>query len=669
VTASPGAVVAFWDGGDLRLGVVAGEEKQRVSVVVEGGRAERIPHARIAFEIERAGAPPGPGADAREAAGSRAAAARERVESLASRIEVPILWDLARETPEAETEALADLALGSRTGEARAALVTALLRDAAHFVRKGDRWLPRDSAAVEEIEGQRRRTSERRTLRERALAAIAESAATGVFTPSGDAEERRFLEALEETAVHGPDASESARDAALAAVSAAGVRFDRSDEGAFRLLRRLGRFDSDDENLAILRHRLRTEFPEEVLARAAAAAARGFDRETRADLTDLPVVTIDDARTLEIDDGLSIEPLGDGLVRVGVHIADPAAFVESGDPVDREALARGVTHYFPDRRLPMLPGAISEDAASLLPGADRPALTFLVDVDGTGEVVAYDILRSVVRSRRRLDYDEADRLEGAGLAGLLAVAELRERRRIAAGAISIGVPEAEPHVDGQGNIAVERRDPRSPAHRLVSEMMLLAGTVAAAFAVDRGFPMIYRRQAAGEPRGDAPSVETDPLVAARAARRGLRRGEIGPKAGPHAGLGLPAYAQVTSPLRRFQDLAAHRQIAAALRGSAPVYDAEALQRIAAMTERADAEGRRAERVADRYWLLRFLEGRTGEPVDAVVVEREPRAVVVLLETMIEEPLRAPVRAGVGERIRLRIERVNARADLLRLRPE
>jgi exoribonuclease-2 len=664
--------VAFWDGPSLAIAVVAGEEKQRVSLILEGGRAERVPHARIAIEVERPGLVPAATHEARVAAGARARAAREKVEGLAARIDVTVLWELVKETASPETDAsLADLALGRATGEERAALVTALVRDATHFVRRGDRWEPREAAAVAEILSQRSRSSEKRSARARALAALSSAVATGVWAPSGDAEERRYLEALEEVAVHDQDARETARDAALEAIEASGLPFDRPDEGAFRLLRRLGVFASDDENLAIHRYRLRRDFPEDVVSAAQRASARGFSRDRRADLTGLSILTVDDASTREIDDGLSVEALSGERRRIGVHIADPAAFVEPGDPVDREALARGITHYFPDARLPMLPGSISEDAASLLPGADRPALSFLVDVDASGDVVAFEILRSIVRSRERLDYDEADSLVTGGrrdLAELLAVADLREGRRIEAGAVTIGLPEVQPHVDGNGRVTLERRDPRSPAHRLVSEMMLLAGTVAAGYCAERGLPTIFRRQAAAEPR--ASRLEgAPPLVAARALRRGMKRGETGPRPGPHAGLGLPAYTQVTSPLRRFQDLVAHRQIGASLEGRPPVYDPEALQRIAAGTERAEIDGRRAERSADRYWLLRALEDTTGQLVEAVVVEREPRTVVVLVDTMLEEPLRFPIPAEIGSVLRLRIERVNPRADLVRLRPE
>ena len=159
---------------------------------------------------------------------------------------------------------------------------------------------------------------------------------------------------------------------------------------------------------------------------------------------------------------------------------------------------------------------------------------------------------------------------------------------------------------------------------------------------------------------------TDP-VRVRQVRRQLRRAEVGIQPGAHAGLGLPAYAQATSPLRRYQDLTLNRQIAAVLAGGAPAHAAAELQRIAASTERAELEGRRAERASDTYWLLRYLEGKVGEEVEGTVVEVDPGPIVLLEETLFEE--RVPGLAGtpVGARVRLRVQRVNPRAGRLLLR--
>jgi exoribonuclease-2 len=150
--------------------------------------------------------------------------------------------------------------------------------------------------------------------------------------------------------------------------------------------------------------------------------------------------------------------------------------------------------------------------------------------------------------------------------------------------------------------------------------------------------------------------------------RTLRRGEIALEPAPHWSLGLPAYAQVTSPIRRFQDLASHRQIAAYLSGHPLPYDAAALRRIAASTEQADAEARLAERAADEYWVLRYLERHAGRKIDGIVVEVAPRTVVLLDETRTEQPVAELHGAALGDRVQLRVERVRPRAGILHLRP-
>ena len=672
--AAPGSVVAWWDGALLTLSVAAGEEKQRVRLVLEGGHEERVAPARIAFEIE-SGRVPASTPEARRDAGRRVAAVEARVGALAATVDVTSLWELFIEAGEPQDDrTLADLALGSADGVNRAAVVRAFLADGLRFVRKGTGWEARSRAAVEEIELQRSRTAARDAGRRAAVEAFGRAASGGAFEPSGSPEERRYLEALEDLAVQDLDAPESARGLAIEALEGAGIRFDRPGEGAFRLLRRLGRFASDDENLSVLRYGLRTEFPEETIAHAREAGRRGFDREGRADLTALEVVTVDGPATREIDDGLSIADVPGGGFRIGIHIADPSAFVLPGDPVDAEALARAVTHYLPDRRLTMLPEPISEEAASLIAGEDRPALSFLVDLDGEGEVATFEILRSIIRPRARLTYDEADRAVETGegphagaLRSLARLAAAREARRIAAGAVRIAVPEVDVKVAADGRIVLERSDSGSPGHKLVSEAMVLAGSLGARFCTERGLPAIYRRQAPPD-RVVAPALgEGVDFVAARALRRSMRKGEVSLQPGPHAALGLPAYAQVTSPLRRYQDLAVHRQIARALAGEPPEYDAESLQRIAATTEAAEADGRRAERASERYWLLRYLEQSGDAPVEAIVVDVVPRPVVLLLETLLEEPAQGLAGVELGARLTLRVERVNPRADLLVLR--
>jgi len=214
---------------------------------------------------------------------------------------------------------------------------------------------------------------------------------------------------------------------------------------------------------------------------------------------------------------------------------------------------------------------------------------------------------------------------------------------------------------------LERMEAGSPARRAVAEAMVLAGEVAARTCLEAGLPAIYRRQA---PPTDLAGVRRERIsdpVQVRRVRRRMLRAEVGTTAGRHAGLGLDAYVQVTSALRRFQDLATQRQIAAHLAGRKPPCDKDAMQRIAAATERAEADARRAERAVNDYWILRYLAAEPDREVEAIVVETEPRPIVQLVETLWEQHVPSIAGATLGEHVWLRIERVNPRAGLLTLR--
>jgi len=669
--------VLWWNGGALEFGLVAGEDKGRARVLPVRGREERIRSSRVALELH-----PGAAPGARGPSGAEALAEFERrVRAAAERVDVRMVWEIvvegrAPDVPgaEASLEELSGLAFARPTDEAQAATLLALLADGLHFTRRPAGWLPRTREAVEALLQEREAVAQREAQRHELFATLAAVAAGGEFRPRGHELERRYLDALEQLAVRDVEAADSARELALEALAASRLRYLRPHEGAFRLLRRLGRFAGDDENLQPLRFGLRTAFPAPVLDLARARARAPLDRGARADLTGLEAVSIDGPFTRDIDDLLSVEPRGEDGLRLGVHIADPAAFVEPGDALDAEAGARGLSHYMPDLRIPMLPAEIAEQAASLAAGAERPALSFLIDLSAAGEVVGFTVQRAVVRSAARLTYADGDAVlaQGSGafhdLLGRLArIATLRREARTRAGAVAFQAPEVDLHVLEDGTIAVERLPAESLSRAAVSEAMILAGDVAARWCQRSGVPAIFRRQAPPAELPEAWRAGARDAATLRRVRRSLRRAEVSLTAGPHAGLGLAAYVQVSSPLRRYQDLVLHRQILGVLGGGGPCYGSEALARIAAATEAAEADARRAEQAADEYWMLRYLEQQAGCELEAVVVELKPRPTVQLVQVLHECAL--PGLAGVreGQVIVVRVEQVEPRAGVLVLR--
>ncbi len=687
VSIAVGDLIDLYDEGDLVSAVVVGEEKSRFKVVTQAGRQLRVTSSRIAH---RAGPAPGPAAQGAAAEHARAAADK------ADQIDLPALWDVLVDEPERHgLDQLAVLALGEDSPVARSAVLRLLHRDRVYFSRKLDRFEPRTRELVEETH-RRERLERARAARREAFIGLAREAMASGGTGRGSPVEglrREYGDAiadLVELALMGEEAP--SRKDAIAILDEAGSPDGTPADRAFGLLRALGLFH-EDENLYVQRFRIRTAFPEEVERAARGACEEALpleaDGEARRDLRDRISFTVDDETTTEMDDAISIEELESGAVRIGVHIADPGHFVRPGDPVDVEAMSRGVTYYFPERKIPMIPAVVSERAASLVAGEDRPAVSVLVDLPEEGDPEGVEVVRSIIRSRARLTYDAADGLlEGrdepsvpiehrdaiaASLRRLRAACERLEARRRSAGASRIRAPEVDITVDPAGRVTIRRIDERGPSRHIVSEAMILANAEAAAFCVRNDVPAVYRRQSAvagappEAPEEDDPDAGYDP-VAVRARRKGLRRGETGLIPAPHQGLGLAAYTQMTSPIRRYMDLVMQRQIVATLLGRPVPYDAEALARVAATAEETERNAREAERGTDEYWILKHYGSRQGEEITGVVVSLDPRRTVVELEdTLHAVSLARRPDHCLGQRLRLVIEASRPRAGRLTLR--
>jgi ribonuclease R len=346
-------------------------------------------------------------------------------------------------------------------------------------------------------------------------------------------------------------------------------------------------------------------------AREAASAVESR-AEGRRDLTALPTFTVDPASAHDFDDAVSARREGDH-VRLWIHIADVAAHVRPGSPLDMEARRRGNSTYAPGSVEPMLPHALSSEACSLAPGVERLAVTAEIELGPDGSARATGFYRSRIRSDVRLDYDQLDAVfDGRGrppeeVAEPLAVAReaaaaLGEQR----GTSSLDVESAEPEFrfDASGDVTGARAVAQTESHRLIERLMVLTNEQVASLLERKRLPAIYRVH----PQPDPPRVErlieqlhalgipTPPLreslaprqageVAAEASRlalreaarrghgrdaytslvlRSLQQARYSERNSGHAGLGSPAYCHFTSPIRRYPDLVVHRALLASL---------------------------------------------------------------------------------------------------------
>ena len=224
-------------------------------------------------------------------------------------------------------------------------------------------------------------------------------------------------------------------------------------------------------------------FPPEVEAAAAAAAAN--PDLPKLDRTELALVTIDPAESMDLDQAMYVEANGDGY-RVYYAIADVAAFVRAGDPVDLEANRRGETLYGADSKIPLHPKVLSEGATSLLPEQVRPALLWTIELDPVGEIAGIDVRRARVRSRAKLDYAGVQQAIDAGGADpmwavLRRIGELRRERERSRGGVSLPLPEQEVSVaEGRWTLAFRARLPIEDWNEQIS---LLTGMAAARLMV------------------------------------------------------------------------------------------------------------------------------------------------------------------------------------------
>ena len=383
--------------------------------------------------------------------------------------------------------------------------------------------------------------------------------------------------------------------------------YRRNPQG--RIIEVLGHKDeAGTDVLSIIRQ---YKLPEKFLPKVEAAAAQieqtvsEQDKSGRKDLRPMQTFTIDGADAKDFDDAVSLEIAEDGHFLLGVHIADVSHYVKEGTPLDEEALARGTSVYLVDRVITMLPPELSNGICSLNPDVDRLTLSVIMEIDEEGRVLDYQIYESVIRSKKRMIYEEVNRiLEDededlmaeyadfiADLKNMERLCRILHKRRMKRGSLDFDLNESKITLDARGKVTDVRLYNRGIGERMIEEFMLICNETIAQHVFWRNLPFMYRIHE--EPDVEKmlefnefihnfgyhlkgiggrihPKALQHLLEEIRGTReeaiinavmlRSLQKARYSPENTGHFGLAAQHYCHFTSPIRRYPDLVNHRII-------------------------------------------------------------------------------------------------------------
>ncbi len=460
---------------------------------------------------------------------------------------------------------------------------------------------------------------------------------------------------------------------------------NRNAEG--RIVEILG--GEDDKGIDVLSivkaYNIPTEFPDEVLKEIEKLPGKVSDKdiENRRDLRNLVMITIDDEDARDLDDAVSLEIIEGGIYRLGVHIADVAHYVTEGSALDKEALNRGTSVYFPDRVIPMLPAKLSNGICSLNAKEDRLAFSVIMDIDNLGRVVNHDIFESVINVSERMTYTDVYKilehndqeliLRYKSLIPMLEqmkeLAVILNKKRKLRGAIDFDFDETKIIVDEYGKPVEIKRYQMTIANKIIEEFMLICNETVSEHFYWLNIPFVYRIH-------EDPDIEKMELlnkflfnfgykikginkIHPKAIQEVIEKVKGGPQARligtmmlrslqkarysfehvHHFGLAAGYYSHFTAPIRRYPDLIIHRIMKEYIHG---VFDekrnehySEILPDIAKLCSQREQNAEEAERDCEDMKKAEYMSRYIGEVFTGIISNVTSFGMFVELDNTIE----------------------------------
>lgn len=443
------------------------------------------------------------------------------------------------------------------------------------------------------------------------------------------------------------------------------------------------KFDLKAEELSVIKsYGFKENFPRQVLNETDDIPNEVKEEQLvgREDFTNRLIITIDGEDSRDFDDAVEAWKKENGNYMLGVHIADVSEYVKFGSALDKEALRRSTSVYFPDRVIPMLPEKLSNGICSLNEGVTRLTLSCVMEIDSSGEVVDKKICASYIKSAKRMTYTEVQGIiEGdENLCRKYSeitpmIREMRElqlvlsAKRERRGSIDLDVNESHIYLDN-GNIVVEPRK-SAEAYKIIEEFMVIANECVAEYAYYLDVPFVYRihgkplpekaktfatfvsllgQTVKWKPESVRPSdfssllyrLQGKPVFAVvnKIMLRSMQKAKYSPENEGHFGLASNCYCHFTSPIRRYPDLMVHRVIKLVIDGRiGEIIDlyGDFVSKAAQISSDNERIADEAERSVDDIYKAYYMRSFIGEEFDAVISGVTQNGVYCELENTVE----------------------------------
>jgi ribonuclease R len=404
------------------------------------------------------------------------------------------------------------------------------------------------------------------------------------------------------------------------------------------------------------------KFPEELdsIANKISEKITATDYAQRRDFRDTPTFTIDPVDAKDFDDALSFRVLANGNYEIGVHIADVTHYVDPGSPIDNEAIERGTSVYLVDRCVPMLPERLSNFICSLRPNEEKLCFAAVFEMNDSAEIINQWIGRTVILSKRRFTYEEAQLVIETGKGDMLkeitklhSLAQTLRKNRFKSGAIGFERTEVKFNLDEKGKPLGVFFKENKESNQLIEEFMLLANKKVAELIGKvkdkaKARPFVYRihdkpnpekfdsfrsfitrfgyiveggtdkqiskslNKLMEEVRGKKEQNLIETLALRSMAKARYSTNNIG-----HYGLAFLHYTHFTSPIRRYPDMMVHRLLAHYLNQGTP-RDEHALEKLCKHSSDMEVKATEAERASIKYKQVEFMSDKIGQTFTGVI---------------------------------------------------